>query len=148
MTAIYVDSTYELDVKLHDEIRSILEQKALEIEGVAKRLVASGGGGREYDGAFIYRKWGKLYSVPARKNGTTHRVGLPGGPPASDTGDLLGSIDHAMGEDGEGQYSHIGSNLFYAYWVEVGNKLIHPHPYLRPALFAVTGNAGFEALST
>lgn len=143
MAVIEVDSTPQIEAVLHDQIRGLLEQKAYEVENVAKRLVASGGGGKKYDGAFIYRKFGKLYVVPATS--PPHVAGVPGGPPASSHGasGLLGSISHSMGEDGEGQYGRIIANKYYSYWVEMGSKLSPPHPFLRPALYAVTGNAGY-----
>lgn len=138
MGSVSVDSTPEIEAVLHDQIRNILEQKAYEVENVAKRLVASGGGGEHWDGkAYVYRKGGKLYSVPA---GQPHTAGAPGTPPATSSGRLLGSINHSLGEDGGGQYARVGSSVYYAIYVELGTRLTHgPHPFLRPALYAVLG---------
>lgn len=137
MATVEVDSTPELEAALHDAIRAILEQKAYEVENVAKRLVHSGGGGKTYLGGFAYRKFGKLFIVPGR--GVAHTAGVAGGPPASDTGALANSIHHTIGSDGDGLVARVGSDLRYAGWVELGTKLAPPHPYLRPALYSVTG---------
>lgn len=136
MTTIEVDSTQELDIKLHDQIRSILEQKAIEVESTAKRLVASGGGGKTYLKGFVYRKGGKVYAVPGRT--TAHTAGIAGGPPSSDTGRLLGSISHSISEGPDGLVARVGSNVPQALYTELGTKLAPAHPWLRPALFAAT----------
>lgn len=135
MTTVVVDSEPEIDAKLHDAIRSVLQQKAIEVESTVKRLVASGGGGREYK-TIIFRKNGKLYSFGKR---VTHVASAPGTPPATDTGRLLGSVYHSIGEDAQGQVAKVGYGAFYGIYLELGTRYMAPRPALRPALYAVVG---------
>lgn len=136
MATISVDSTQEIEAILHDQIRGLLEQKAYEVENVAKRLVASGGGGRTYT-TIIFRKGGKLYSFGKRAK--AHTASAPGTPPATDTGRLLGSISHSVGEDGQGLYGRVTASAYYTLYLELGTRYAAPRPFLRPALYSVTG---------
>jgi hypothetical protein len=52
---------------------------------------------------------------------------------------LRASISWRLGEDAEGLYADIGSNVEYAYWVEMGSDRMSARPYLRPALPAAAG---------
>lgn len=135
MTTVQLDSDSVIDAAIRTAVRAGLEDIAIKVESTAKRLVASGGGGESWDGkAYAYRKFGKLYFVPA---GRPHTSGAPGGPPASNTGRLLGSIGHSIEDDGVGLVAKISATVFYAGYVELGTKLSHgPHPFLRPALYA------------
>ena len=51
-----------------------------------------------------------------------------------DTGRLRSSIQHQMGEDAQGPYVVIGTNVEYAPYVEFGTLHQRARPYLRPAL--------------
>lgn len=57
-----------------------------------------------------------------------------GGGPHVRSGRLRGSITHELGEDAEGIYADIGSNVEYAGFVEIGTQRAKAYPYLRPAL--------------
>lgn len=50
------------------------------------------------------------------------------------TGDLLRSYDYDVGEDGQGPYVDIGSNLEYAPYQEFGTRYIMGTPHLRPGI--------------
>lgn len=128
MATISVDSTQEIEAILHDEIRGLLEQKAYEVENTVKRLISAGGGSGRLYRTRLSRRGGKLY----------HRASAPGQPPSSDTGRLLGSVYHSIGEDGEGLYGRIGYGVKYGLYLELGTRRMAPRPALRPALYAAT----------
>ncbi len=60
----------------------------------------------------------------------------PGEPPHLRSGRLRSSISWRLGEDEQGLYADIGTNVLYGYWLEVGTDRLAPRPYLRPALSA------------
>ncbi len=66
----------------------------------------------------------------AAKNFAT---GVGGGPHVR-SGRLRSSITHELGEDAQGIYADVGSNVEYAGWVELGTRRNKAYPYLRPAL--------------
>lgn len=45
---------------------------------------------------------------------------------AIDTGNLMGSIDHATDEDS----AYVGTDVGYGYWVHVGTSKMEPRPFL------------------
>ncbi len=53
-----------------------------------------------------------------------------------DTGRLRSSITTALGEDGEGLYADIGTDVSYGIFVEFGTRRAAAQPFLRPALDA------------
>lgn len=57
------------------------------------------------------------------------------------TGRLRSSISWTIAEDGRGLYAAVGTNVFYAKWVELGSDRAPPYPFLRPALPAGSGAA-------
>lgn len=57
----------------------------------------------------------------------------PGGGPAVRTGRLRASIDFVLASDPEPHY-RVGSNVFYAPFVEYGTRRMAARPFLRPAL--------------
>lgn len=63
--------------------------------------------------------------------------GRPG--PRVRSGRLRSSISWTIGEDGRGLYARVGSNVFYARYVEMGTTRSPAYPYLRPALRAAQG---------
>lgn len=63
-----------------------------------------------------------------------HATGRPG--PKVRTGRLRGSITWRLGEDVLGPYADIGTNVFYAPFVELGTSRAPAYPFLRPALMA------------
>jgi hypothetical protein len=138
MAMVEVDPESEIAAKLHDAIRSDLERRAYNVENTVKRLITAGGGGRTYT-TIIRRKNGKLISFGHR---TPHTASAPGSPPATDTGRLLSSVSHSMGEDGAGQYARIGYGAYYGVYVELGTRYMAPRPALRPALLAAADGGG------
>lgn len=63
--------------------------------------------------------------------------GRPG--PKVRTGRLRSSISWGIGEDGRGLYAVIGTNVYYAKWLELGSNTAPAYPFLRPALRAAGG---------
>ena len=56
------------------------------------------------------------------------------------TGRLKNSITHSIAAGGpEGVVGHVGSNVEYAIFVELGTYRMNAEPYLRPALEEVLG---------
>lgn len=64
---------------------------------------------------------------------------LPGDPPHKRTARLQTSISWRLGEDSEGLYAAIGTDLPYGKYLELGTDRIEPRPFLKPALAAATG---------
>lgn len=58
----------------------------------------------------------------------------PGEGPGVVTGRLRGSITWRPGEDGISPYVDVGSNVYYAPFLELGTKRMAARPFLRPAL--------------
>lgn len=104
------------------EVAKDLERRGLQVEARAKILMSTPGTGRTY-----------------RRRGITHRASSPGEPPAPDTGQARASITHAMGQDGEGLFVDVGSNLKTVKFLEFGTQHMAARPALRPALEAGQG---------
>lgn len=51
-----------------------------------------------------------------------------------DTGRLRSSITHELGHSGTIIEAHIGTNVNYAIFQELGTSRMRAHPFLRPAL--------------
>lgn len=56
--------------------------------------------------------------------------------PMVDTGRLRSSITYAVGNDSEGIYADVGTNVDYGLYLELGTSRMPPYPYLAPALEA------------
>lgn len=67
----------------------------------------------------------------------TNASGRPG--PRVITGRLRGSITWRLGEDIEGLYAEVGSNVEYALYVEQGTSRSAAYPFLAPSLDAAYG---------
>lgn len=76
-------------------------------------------------------------AIRVESSAKLHASGRPG--PMVRTGRLRGSITWALGEDTQGLFADIGSNVEYAGFVENGTDRARPYPYLRPALAAASG---------
>lgn len=63
--------------------------------------------------------------------------GRPG--PNVITGRLRGSITWRLGVDALSMYADIGTNVYYAIFVEMGTSRAPAYPFLRPALEAARG---------
>lgn len=75
----------------------------------------------------------------AKQNASQPPPSQPGSGPAVRTGRLRGSITWRLGEDLNGVYADVGSNVFYAPFVELGTSRMAPRPFLVPALEAGRG---------
>lgn len=58
-----------------------------------------------------------------------------------DTGRLRSSITSTVGQDSQGLYATVGTNVHYARHIEFGTRFMSAHPFLRPALLGVIGPA-------
>lgn len=61
-----------------------------------------------------------------------------------DTGRLRSSIRMISGEDADGFYVEVGTNVEYAVFVEYGTTRAAAQPFLRPALAEAVGYAASE----
>jgi len=75
----------------------------------------------------------------AKQNASQPPPSQPGSGPSVRTGRLRGSITWNLAEDLEGVYVDVGSNVFYAPFVELGTTRMAPRPFLVPALEAGRG---------
>lgn len=128
-----------IDAMFEEVVPRDLERRGLNVENKAKRLVAAGGHGRLYTTRFFTDPEGQVHPIGHR---TPHRASAPGEPPASDTGLLLNSIHHELGQDGDGWHCDIGSDLQYAVYLELGTRNMAARPFLRPALRAFDDPTG------
>lgn len=72
----------------------------------------------------------------AKKNESKHNPSQPGEPPASDTGRLAQSYEWKVGRDRGGIFAEVGTNVFYAPYLEFGTRKMAPRPHVRPAIDA------------
>lgn len=63
--------------------------------------------------------------------------GRPG--PKVQSGRLRSSISWTLKQDGRGLYAIVGTNVYYAKWIEFGSERAPAYPFLRPALRVLTG---------
>lgn len=98
-----------------------LADVGVEVTNRVKRLLSQPGTGRVY-----------------RRRRVTHRASRPGQPPAVDTGRLRSSYTWRTGEDAEGFFVEVGTNVKYAPFLEFGTRRMRPRPHLRPAINEVT----------
>ena len=87
---------------------------------------------------------GRVYRRPGVRGprAVIHRASAPGQPPAVDTGHLRASYTHRLGEDAQGPYVEIGTNVKTAPWLEYGTRRMRPRPHLRPSIAAMAGQIG------
>lgn len=88
-----------------------------------------------FNGSGIYRDLARraiAVESAAKVNASHPPPSVRGSGPAVRTGRLRASITHRLGRDELGQFADIGSNVVYAYRVEVD----YDRPYLKPALNA------------
>jgi hypothetical protein len=138
MAHIELDDT-AIDEMFDEVLPRDLERRGMNVENKAKRLVAAGGHGRVYDTYFFTDEHGQVRPIGHRP---PHRASAPGEPPASDTGLLLNSIHHEMGDDGDGWYVDVGSDLQYAIYLEFGTRKMAPRPLWKAALAAAGDETG------
>lgn len=104
----------------------------------AGRLLNGIDGGVAQD---LARRAVRVESLAKQIASQPHRAGpntgsAPGGGPAVRSGRLRSSITWHLGKDAEGLYARVGSNVFYAPFVESGTSRMQARPFLRPALEA------------
>ena len=63
----------------------------------------------------------------------------PGHPPATRTGRLWGSITWILGQDSQGIFAAVGTNVFYGPFLEGGTSRMAARPFLRPGVEDVVG---------
>ena len=121
----------------------IMEEKAYNVEGVMKELLLIPGSGRLYTHKFFRGRAGRFLSngreqVPGKLyQGAlrpAHRASAPGMPPASDSGQLLGSIGHELTEDDGMVAAKVYAEKYYALYLEFGTRYMDERPFMRPAL--------------
>ena len=125
----------------------IMERAAYAVENEAKLKLLTPGTGREYDTRFFYTHMGGEIYLRQAGHRPPHRASAPEEPAASDTGMLLGSVTHEMGEGVEGVEAHVGSPTKVALYTELGTREVPPpgpgmpghhgmveRPWLRPSL--------------
>jgi HK97 gp10 family phage protein len=107
---------------LGDEVREatgrVVQETAQDLEAAIKLEIQQGA------------KTGRVY----RRGGVSHRASAPGEAPASDTGTLIGSIQHER--ENAHAYS-VGSRLDYAAFLEYGTSRMAARPFFRPAAEAI-----------
>lgn len=124
-------------------VGQIIEEKTIEVETVAKGLLAIPGSGKTYlAGVITFKSGGKIYSNFDTGGSLPHQASAPGAPPAMETGKLLGSVGHRIGTDGT-VYGIVGTPEMYGRYLELGTHRedgtvgLLPRPWLRPALYIV-----------
>ncbi len=80
----------------------------------------------------------------AAKSGWSSPPSMPGHKPAVRTGRLRGSITWRLAADALSPYVDVGTNVFYAPFVELGTSRMQARPFLRPALKAAEGSFHHE----
>lgn len=114
-------------------------------EYLAKALGAIGVGGKDGladVGVEVTNEVRRRLSQPGkgrtyRRGQVLHRASRPGSPPAVDTGRLRASYTWRVGEDAQGPYVEIGTNVLYAPFLEFGTRKMAPRPHLRPSVNAI-----------
>lgn len=139
MSRVEIDDT-AIDALFDEVVPREMERRAFNVENRAKRLVVQHGGGRVYDTRFWRDSQGRLRRGGRR---VPHQASAPGQPPATDTGRLLASIHHILEGEGQHTVAHVGSDVNYALFLELGTRYMAARPFLRPALYsAVDSYAG------
>jgi hypothetical protein len=114
-------------------VGDIMERAALAVETTAKRSLMHMGDYHEYlPGHYLLHKAGRWYAWD--RDAPPHASSRPLSPPSSDTGVLAASIGHQVFVGDEYVEASVGSPLDYAFYVELGTRLMDARPFLRPAL--------------
>lgn len=78
-------------------------------------------------------KTGRIYPASSGVRGGPHQASAPGQPPATDTGNLVGSITFQK-EPGTRPIYSVGTDEAYGAYLEFGTLRIAERPWLRPAV--------------
>ena len=78
----------------------------------------------------ILEAWGQAGETFAKEEITKVVYDTPPSPNYNRTGNLRNSLTHDEGD----RYTYIGTNVYYAPYVEMGTSRMPPRPYLRPAV--------------
>lgn len=132
-----------------EQTRNIRAQRRA-TEYLAKALGAIGVGGKaglNDVGVEVTNRVKDLLSQPGqgrvyRRGGVLHRASAPGAPPAVDTGRLRASYTWRTGEDVQGSYVEVGTNVEYAPHLEFGTRRMRPRPHLRVAINELRADIG------
>lgn len=109
--------------RLMQRLSQAVREAAADVEARAKIEILAG------------RKSGRVYI----RRGAAHQASAPGEAPATDVGNLAGSIQHRPVSRLEAE---VAAAAEYAAVLELGGARVEPRPYLRPALEAAA--PGFE----
>lgn len=101
--------------KMRAAVISTLKTYAIKVQRTIKHKLSQPGSGRTY-----------------QRGGVTHQASAPGEPPATDTGRLRSSIQHAL----QGLTAVVFTNVEYARALELGYPAnnLEPRPFMRPSL--------------
>lgn len=111
------------------ELQIKLAQESFQINSVAMDLLLRGPQGP------VARDLAER-AIKVESAAKVNATGRPG--PKVRTGRLRGSITWRFGEDVEGLYVDIGTNVEYAIYLEMGTSRMPAYPFLLPALEAAT----------
>ena len=103
-------------------------QRAQQLRNAIVLELSSAGTGRTYTHYYAI-KGGRL--VPVGKRNKPHTASAPDEAPAVDSGRLRQSITAL--HVGEGRW-RVGTNAFYAIYLEFGTRRMAARPFIRPAL--------------
>lgn len=122
--------------KLEDGFRDVVGITADQVLADAVKSIQKGNKtGSVYDyisdgeGTVIERDGKFMMFINKGMTNRTHRASAPGEAPASDTGELAGSITAIK----RGLYAFVGTPKLYGGYLEFGTRKIAERPFMRPA---------------
>ena len=104
-----LDALNEFGKNMDADLKVAVAKTANEVLGIAQKSISRKSRGEKVDGRYVSK---------------------PGSPPNVDTGALLRSLR----VKNKGFYADIGSDMFYAPWLEFGTQNMPARPFLAPAL--------------
>lgn len=113
---LLVKNLWKFKGKMDKQLGQAAYASALVVQNQARKLIISG------------PKTGKIYT----RGNITHQASAHPEAPASDTGSLAASIIATA--DKVHYTATVGSNLFYAEFLEEGTVRMLPRPFLQPSL--------------
>lgn len=104
-----LDALNEYGKNMDAELKGAVEKTANEVLVIAQKSMSRKSRGEKINGRYVSK---------------------PGTAPNVDTGELLRSLR----VDNKGFYADVGTDVFYAPWLEFGTQNIEARPFLAPAL--------------